>query len=154
MVIKVHGVVQSTCTRRVLTALIEKGVPYELVAVNFQAAEHKSAPFLAMQPFGKIPVLDDDGFLVYESRAICKYIAKKYASQGTKLIPAEDDLKGYALFEQVSPSETLKTFAEGGARRARLRSAILILLRHYLLLRKCSRCKNFRLLQRENTLTS
>lgn len=102
MAIKVYGAAASTCTKRVLTALEEKNVSYELVPVNFAVAEHKSPEFLKKQPFGKIPVLEDDGFLVFESRAICKYIAKKYAGQGTKLIPDENDVKGYALFEQVS----------------------------------------------------
>lgn len=101
MVIKIHGAKQSTCTRRVLTALIEKGVPYELVPVNFAAAEHKSPAFLALQPFGKVPVLEDDGYFVFESRAMCRYIARKYADQGTKLMPAEGEIKAYGLFEQV-----------------------------------------------------
>jgi glutathione S-transferase len=101
MVIKIHGIKQSTCTQRVLTILIEKGVPYEVVPVNVAVAEHKSPKFLALQPFGKVPVLEDDGYFVFESRAMCKYIAKKYKSQGTKLIPDEDDLEEYGLFEQV-----------------------------------------------------
>lgn len=101
MVIKVHGIAQSTCTRRVLTALVEKNVPYELVTVNFAVKEHKSEAFLKLQPFGKVPVLEDDGVFIYESRAIAKYIAKKYAGQGTKLIPADNDVVGYGLFEQV-----------------------------------------------------
>jgi glutathione S-transferase len=104
MVLKVHGTKGSTCTQRVLTALYEKGVPYELVIVDFSVAEHKSEKYMKLQPFGKIPVLDDDGFILFESRAIAKYIAKKYAGQGTALIPAEDDLKGFALFEQVGIS--------------------------------------------------
>jgi len=57
--------------------------------------------YLEMQPFGKVPVLEDDGYFVYESRAMCKYLAKKYADQGPKLIPADEDLKAYGLFEQV-----------------------------------------------------
>ena len=39
---------------------------------------------------------------MFESRAIAKYIAKKYAGQGAKLIPDEKDVKGYGKFEQVS----------------------------------------------------
>lgn len=46
---------------------------------------------------------DDDGFILYESRAICYYIASKYADQGTPLIPT--DLKGIALFHQAASIE-------------------------------------------------
>ena len=42
---------------------------------------------------------DDGGFKVYESRAVARYIAEKYAGQGTELIP--QDLKKRALFEQA-----------------------------------------------------
>jgi len=105
MVLKVHGVPQSTCTRRLLVVLEEKKVPYEVVIVKVMEGEHKKPPHLAKQPFGKIPYLEDDGFFLYESRAIAKYIAKKYESQGTKLIPADGDLKGYGLFEQACSLE-------------------------------------------------
>lgn len=106
MVLKIHGVKSSTCTRRVLTALYEKGVPYEFVPVNFANGEHKSPKHMALQPFGKVPAMDDDGFILFESRAIAKYIAKKYAGQGATLLPAEDDLKAYGLFEQVNIPRT------------------------------------------------
>ncbi|PMD18667.1 putative glutathione S-transferase [Hyaloscypha hepaticicola] len=105
MVLKLHGVKGSTCTQRVLTALYEKEVPYELITIDFAKAEHKSEKYLKLQPFGKIPVLEDDGFNLFESRAIAKYIAKKYASQGTPLMPAEGDLKAYGLFEQACSLE-------------------------------------------------
>jgi glutathione S-transferase len=104
MVLKIHGVKGSTCTQRVLTALYEKDVPFELITIDFSKAEHKSEKYMKLQPFGKIPVLDDDGFILFESRAIAKYIAKKYAGQGTQLIPADGDLKAYGLFEQVRMS--------------------------------------------------
>jgi glutathione S-transferase len=103
MGIKIYGHRQSTCSKRVLTTLAEKGVTdFEFVTIDLFGGEHLKPPFLNKQPFGKIPVLEDDGYLVYESRAICKYIALKYAGQGTELIPTEGDLKAYGHFEQVS----------------------------------------------------
>jgi len=55
------------------------------------------------QPFGQIPYIDDDGFILYESRAICRYLATKYANQGPLLIPTS--LKENALFEQAASIE-------------------------------------------------
>lgn len=46
---------------------------------------------------------DDDGFILYESRAIARYLEAKYPNQGTKLIP--DGLKERALFEQAASVE-------------------------------------------------
>jgi len=79
-------------------------VEYELIPINLAKNEQGTAQFREKQPFGKVPVLDDDGFLVYESRAICKYVARKFEGQGTKLIPDLEDVKGYGMFEQVSIS--------------------------------------------------
>jgi glutathione S-transferase len=105
MVLKIYGVSWATCTQRVLTTLKEKQVTdYELVTVDFAGGEQKTEEFLKKQPFGVIPVLEDDGFFVYESRAICRYIETKYKGQGTELIPT--DLKGLGLFEQGASIET------------------------------------------------
>jgi glutathione S-transferase len=46
---------------------------------------------------------DDDGFILYESRAITRYLATKYADQGTKLIPT--GVKECALYEQAASTE-------------------------------------------------
>jgi glutathione S-transferase len=100
MAITIHGSASSTCTRRVLTTCLELDIPYNLHTVNFATAEHKSLPFLKLQPWGKVPVLEDDGFFVFESRAICKYLVAKYGAQGSTLMPDIKDLKSYALFEQ------------------------------------------------------
>jgi len=107
MPIKVYGMAMSTCTQRVLTTLIEKGLKYEIVNVDFAAGEHKSPKYLEeKQPFGVIPVLiDEDGFKIYESRAICRYLELKYKGKGTELIPSKD-ASSQGLFEQAASIET------------------------------------------------
>ncbi|KAF8190634.1 hypothetical protein K438DRAFT_1970932 [Mycena galopus ATCC 62051] len=60
---------------------------FELVVVDMDAKENKGADFLKMHAFGQIPVLDDDGFILYEGRAICRYLAEMYADKGTPLLP-------------------------------------------------------------------
>jgi glutathione S-transferase len=54
------------------------GIPYDLVPVDLAAGEHKSADFLALNPFGQVPVLEDDGVIVPDSNAILVYLATKY----------------------------------------------------------------------------
>jgi glutathione S-transferase len=98
MVIKVFGSKTTVCTRRVLLTLKEKGVDYELVIVDIQKGESYTPQYKEKQPFGVVPYIDDDGFILYESRAICRYIEDKYKNQGTRLIP--EDVKERALFEQ------------------------------------------------------
>ncbi|KAJ7280745.1 thioredoxin-like protein [Mycena rebaudengoi] len=83
--------------------LTEKQVPYERIPVDMANGQHKTPEFIAMHPFGKIPVLDDDGFILCETRAICRYLADKYADKGTPLLPT--DLKNKALFEQAASFE-------------------------------------------------
>ncbi|KAF9448595.1 glutathione S-transferase [Macrolepiota fuliginosa MF-IS2] len=104
MVVKLYGVAVSPNVTRVGMILHEKNVPFEFITVKYSEGEHKSPEYLAKQPFGQIPYLDDDGFIIYESRAIARYIAEKYADQGTKLIPT--DVQGRALFEQAASIET------------------------------------------------
>ncbi|PYH49586.1 glutathione S-transferase [Aspergillus saccharolyticus JOP 1030-1] len=104
MVLKLHGIPMSTCTKRVQIALNEKGVDHELVPVNFAQGEHKSPEYLAnKQPFGKVPVLEDTetGVKIFESRAIAQYIAAKYRGQGNEISPSESDLKAFALYQQA-----------------------------------------------------
>jgi glutathione S-transferase len=86
MTIKIYGMAFSTCTARVLCTVFEKDVTdYEIVPVNVTAGEHKKPEYLAMQPFGQIPAMQDGPLTMFESRAIARVIAQKYESQGTKL---------------------------------------------------------------------
>ncbi|KAF9219904.1 glutathione S-transferase [Gyrodon lividus] len=120
MVLKLYGFPTSTSTLRVAVVLKEKNVPFEFHKVDPTKGEHKALTFVAHQPFGQVPYIDDDGFILYESRAICRYIAAKYASQGTPLIPT--DPKAYALFEQAASVETFNfhPFVSGLAWELRL----------------------------------
>ncbi|THH04270.1 hypothetical protein EW145_g5645 [Phellinidium pouzarii] len=100
MVLKIHALPGSTCGQLVFMTLNELGVPFEIVPVNFAAGEHKSAEHLKKQPFGQIPVLvEEDGFTLYESRAIARYVVAKYGPN-SGLIPS-GDLRKIALFEQA-----------------------------------------------------
>ncbi|KAF9621006.1 hypothetical protein IFM89_015828 [Coptis chinensis] len=86
MTLKVYGIGFSTCTARVLTCLNEKEVEYELVPVNLGVGEHKKPAFLAKQPFGQIPVLEDEDLTLFESRAITAYVSHKYKDNGVDLV--------------------------------------------------------------------
>jgi len=77
---KIFGHPASTCTRKVLMTLHETKTPFEFVLVDFAKGEHKQPAHLARQPFGQVPALEDDGFQMYESRAIARYIDEKAAA--------------------------------------------------------------------------
>lgn len=102
--IKIYGLAISSCTRRVALVLQEKGVPYDLIQLspeNFKSEEHRKR-----QPFSQIPVLDDEGYQLYESRAIARYIAAKYHDQGTAgLCPSPGDYRAIGLFERACSME-------------------------------------------------
>ena len=93
--IKLYGNPMSTCTRKVLTVLAETGTPYELTLIDMGKGQHKQEAHLARQPFGQIPTIDDDGFTLYESRAICRYLNAKFAGA---LVPT--DLQQRARMDQ------------------------------------------------------
>ncbi|KAG2366645.1 glutathione S-transferase [Suillus spraguei] len=101
--IKLYGKPSSSWTRFVGLVFKEKNIPYEMISVDLAKGEQKAPAFLANQPFGQVPYIDDDGFILYESRAIARYLSKKYPNQGTPLIPT--DPKAEALFEQAASIE-------------------------------------------------
>jgi|JI10StandDraft_1071094.scaffolds.fasta_scaffold372447_2 glutathione S-transferase len=72
--IKLYGHPLSTCTRKVLCTLHETNTPFEFVVVDLMTGEHKQPAHVARQPFGQVPAIDHDGFKLFESRAICRYL--------------------------------------------------------------------------------
>lgn len=122
MVLKIYGHAVAPLVRLVAEVCKEKEIPYELVNVAVYKGEHKTPAFKQFQPFGQVPYIvrasypglhsltslrqhqDDDGFILYEARAICRYLVKKYEGQGAPgLIPT--DPKNEALFEQAASTE-------------------------------------------------
>jgi glutathione S-transferase len=99
--LKIYGHPASTCTRKVLMTLAETGTPNEFVVVDFAKGEHKMDANVARQPFGRVPALDDDGFQMFESRAMSRYLNER--AHG-KLVPA--DAQGRAKMEQWISVET------------------------------------------------
>jgi len=97
----IHGNPRSTCTRKVLMTLAESATPFELVTVDLAKGEHKSEAYLRRQPFGRVPALQDGGFELHESRAMCRYIARK---AGSALAPG--DVEADARMEQWISIET------------------------------------------------
>lgn len=74
----------------------ELGLDIEIVEIDMRAGEHKSEHFLALNPNGKVPVLVDGDFAVWESRAINVYLAGLKPKAG--LYP--DDAKTRAIVDQ------------------------------------------------------
>ncbi|KAF8398817.1 hypothetical protein HHK36_014677 [Tetracentron sinense] len=86
MVVKVYGPIRAACPQRVMVCLLEKDVEFDVIHVDLEDAEHKRPEFLTRQPFGQVPVIEDGDFRLYESRAIIRYFATKYADRGPNLL--------------------------------------------------------------------
>ncbi len=69
---------RSSAAYRVRIALNLKGLSYQQQSVNLLAAENREAPFLAQNPQGLVPVLQDNGEILSQSLAICEYLDEQY----------------------------------------------------------------------------
>lgn len=72
--------------------LEELGLPYQTMPLDMKTKEHKSESFLKLNPNGKIPVLVDGDFVLWESMAITNYLAHKYNSPLKGQNPEEEGL--------------------------------------------------------------
>ncbi len=72
--IVLYGFDGSTYVRTVRMLLVEKGAHYEQVPVNVLKGEPRQPEHIARHPFGKVPVLDHDGFRIIEAGAIVPYL--------------------------------------------------------------------------------
>jgi len=95
MGIKLHYHPFSTYSRRVLIAFAEKQIAHELVVVDMAARRHREQPYLSLNPYGRVPTLEEDGFVLFESTAILDYLEATRPSP--PLVPA--DARGRALVD-------------------------------------------------------
>ena len=82
----VYGPRYSTFTRSVIMALLEKKVPHDVIHVE-RATDAKQPDHLARHPFGRVPAFEHNGFMIYETTPILRYIDDAFP--GPRLTPAD-----------------------------------------------------------------
>src|SRR5262249_12453152 len=87
MSVKLYYHPLSTFARRVLIAFAETQIPHELAVVDMAARRHREQPYLSLNPYGRVPTLDDDGFVLFESTAILSYLEAIWPTR--PLVPAD-----------------------------------------------------------------
>jgi glutathione S-transferase len=105
---RLHDSAFSGNSHKVRLVAAQLGRPLEIVPVDILRGESRTPEFLRMNPNGRTPVLEDDGFVLAESNAILAYLAR-----GTRLLP--EDRRRWALvfqwlfFEQYSHEPYIAT---------------------------------------------
>lgn len=74
---KMYAFASSPNCWKVLAVAHELGIPLEMVTIDLFNGESKSPSFLAKNPNGRVPVLEDDDFVLWESNAILAYLANR-----------------------------------------------------------------------------
>ena len=77
--VRIHHFPKSGHAHRALVFAKLAGIAHEAVFVDLAAGAHKSPEFLAMNPNGQVPVLEDGDVVVSDSNAILVYLARTYA---------------------------------------------------------------------------
>jgi glutathione S-transferase len=78
--IKIYGRASSYNVQKVMWLIGELSLPHVRIDVGGKFGGLDATEFLAKNPNGKIPVIEDDGFVLWESNAIVRYLAAKYAA--------------------------------------------------------------------------
>lgn len=78
---RLHYHPASTCSRRVLMVAHHLKIKVDLVSVNLFKGEQNSPEFLKLNPNHRVPVLEKDGFILWESYAIMQYLADMVSGQ-------------------------------------------------------------------------
>ncbi len=84
---KFYGHSYSNASRRAQMFCEEAGIPYTFITVELMKGEQYQPEYLALNPNAKVPTIDDDGFVLWESQAIMRYLADKH--KASQWYPAE-----------------------------------------------------------------
>jgi glutathione S-transferase len=135
MALKIYGVARSRAFRTLWMAG-ELGLAYEHVKIDFADGGTRRPDYLAINPNGHVPAIDDDGFKLWESMAINLYLAKRYGSGANGLYPQDlrDEARAWqwsfwgmteverpaltVLLSRVGPEDRRDTAAAAEAERA------------------------------------
>jgi glutathione S-transferase len=93
----IYGPAFSTYVRSVRLALEEKGAPYHLEEINILEGAHQTPEHRARHPFAKVPAFEHDGFELYETVAMLRYVDETF--EGPSLQP--DEPRARARMAQV-----------------------------------------------------
>ncbi|MEO1393606.1 MAG: glutathione S-transferase family protein [Cyanobacteria bacterium J06634_5] len=74
---KLYYFLPSNNSRRAHAVALHLNIPIEFEPINLQAGEHRTPEFLALNPAGRVPVLQADDFVLWESNAIAQYLASQ-----------------------------------------------------------------------------
>ncbi|MGQ0664201.1 MAG: glutathione S-transferase family protein [Pseudomonadota bacterium] len=85
--LKIYGRSNSSNVQKVLWACEELRVPFTREDVGGAFGKNREPAYLALNPNGLVPTIDDDGFILWESNAIVRYLAAKHGQGG--LWPAD-----------------------------------------------------------------
>jgi glutathione S-transferase len=96
MALKIYGIARSRAFRSLWMAA-ELGLDYEHVKLDFGDGSTRGPAYLAINPNGHVPAIDDDGFRLWESMAINLYLAKKHSAGAGGLYPhrLEDEARAW-----------------------------------------------------------
>jgi glutathione S-transferase len=92
--LKVWGRTTSINVQKVLWCLAETGTPYERIDAGLAFGKNTEDWYRKMNPNGLVPTIDDDGFVLWESNAIVRYLAAKYGAGS--LCPADAEARADA----------------------------------------------------------
>jgi glutathione S-transferase len=92
--LKIYGVPRSRAFRTLWMAK-ELGLDYDNVPVDFATGETRQPAYLAINPNGHVPAIDDGGFVLWESMAINLYLAKKYGLGTLYPTALEDEARAW-----------------------------------------------------------
>ncbi|MBI3757898.1 MAG: glutathione S-transferase family protein [Deltaproteobacteria bacterium] len=90
--------------RKVHTVLEEVGAQYQLVKLDLTKGDQKKPDYLRLNPNGKVPTINDDGFILWESNAIIQYLAEKFPTANLLASGAQNRARMFQwlLFEQTT----------------------------------------------------
>jgi glutathione S-transferase len=104
MTLKIHAFPPSPRAFKVLWTANHLGVDYALQLVDLTQGAQKKPEFLVLNPNGRMPVLEEDGFVLWESNAIVQYLTTKKPESG--LLPTDErgraDVSRWQFWESTS----------------------------------------------------